>query len=101
MASIQKKGDGGTASSFFSKNAAPSRVGKVSKAEAEAKAAQVDDLLMLLEQGLLTLPRGMDIVDVRPARRQAAQPPVQKTVQKSTSLGGAPGPLPRHACRLA
>ncbi len=38
-------------------------IGKVSADEAEAKAAQVDYLLMRLKQGLIALPAGVDIVD--------------------------------------
>ena len=38
-------------------------IGKVSPQEAEAKAAQVDYLLMRLKQGLIELPPGVDIVE--------------------------------------
>jgi integrase len=38
-------------------------VGKVAEAEAKAKSAQVDYLLMRLKQGLIALPPGVDIVD--------------------------------------
>ncbi|HXG09284.1 MAG TPA: hypothetical protein VNK04_05800 [Gemmataceae bacterium] len=37
-------------------------IGKVEKGEAEAKAAQVDYLLMRLKQRLIALPEGVDIV---------------------------------------
>ena len=38
-------------------------IGKVSPEEAEAKAAQVDYLLMRIKQGLLELPHGVDIAE--------------------------------------
>jgi hypothetical protein len=38
-------------------------IGKVSAAEAESKAAQVEYLLMRLGQGLIELPPGVGIVD--------------------------------------
>ncbi len=38
-------------------------LGKVSKQEAEAKAAQVDYLLLRLKQRLIDLPPGVDIAD--------------------------------------
>ena len=38
-------------------------LGKVSKQEAEAKAAQVDYLLLRLKQGLVELPPGVDIAE--------------------------------------
>ncbi|SIO11507.1 Site-specific recombinase XerD [Singulisphaera sp. GP187] len=39
------------------------KLGRVGEAEAKAKADQVDYLLMRLDQGLLTLPPGVDIVE--------------------------------------
>ncbi len=58
-------------------------IGKVSAAEAEAKAAQVEYLLMRLGQGLIELPPGVGIVDFV---RNDGKPPEPR--------GGAPVPSP-------
>ena len=61
-------------------------VGRVSEAEARAKADQVDYLLMRLSQGLLALPAGIDIVafvrhdGIIPASRQAPIPRGEPTL---------------------
>lgn len=57
-------------------------VGRVSRAEAEAKAAQVEYLLLRLKQGLLTLPPGIGIVEFVLADGQ----PVAKAVAKPAPL---------------
>src|SRR3954470_19600821 len=65
-------------------------VGKVSAEEAEAKAAQVEYLLLRLEQRLIELPPGTDIAEfVRfdgkaPARGGESGPPVAKNATLAT-----------------
>lgn len=59
-------------------------LGKVSGREAQAKAAQVDDLLLRLEQRLIELPAGVDIVEFV---RFDGRPPGRD--------GAATGPAPR------
>src|SRR3954469_23052583 len=88
MASLQQKGVGWYCQFLYGKKRHTFAVGQVSKDEAEAKASQVDYLLMRLGQGLLTLPAGMDVVtfvryDGRPPSTPASAP-----VQKTTSLEG-------------
>ena len=62
MASIQQKGNGWYCQFIYRGKRRTFAVGKVTKAEAEAKAAQVDYLLMRLEQRLIELPPGYDVV---------------------------------------
>src|SRR6476646_7336229 len=61
-------------------------LGKVSRAEAEAKAAQVDYLLLRLKQKLAALPPGTDIVTYV---QHDGQPPVANdgTVATPITLG--------------
>jgi len=63
MASLQKKGEGWYCQVLHRGKRHTFTLGKVSKAEAEAKAAQVDYLLMRLKQRLIALPPGVTIVE--------------------------------------
>ena len=65
-------------------------IGKVSEAEAKAKAAQVEYLLLRLEQRLIELPDGVDGVDIVDFLRFDGKPPagdVAKVVAKGLTLG--------------
>ena len=63
MASLQKKGNGWYCQFLHDGRRRTFAVGRVSEAEAEAKAAQVDYLLMRLRQGYEQLPSGVDVVE--------------------------------------
>ena len=78
MASLQQKGDSWYCQFLYHGKRHTFTVGKVADAEAEAKASQVDYLLMRLKQNLLQLPPGMDIVafiefDGKPPHETAAR----------------------------
>ncbi|MDB5314141.1 MAG: site-specific recombinase XerD [Gemmataceae bacterium] len=62
MASLQERSGSYRVQFFHHGKLHGFTIGKVTKAEAEAKAAQVDYLLMRLKQKLLTLPPATDIV---------------------------------------
>ena len=64
-------------------------IGKVKLDEAEAKARQVDYLLMRLKQRLLMLPEGTDIVSfiAHDGRPPAAEPTVGHAPQQAITLG--------------
>ncbi|HEX4608877.1 MAG TPA: tyrosine-type recombinase/integrase [Urbifossiella sp.] len=62
MASLQERNGSFRVQFFLHGKLHGFTIGKVTKAEAQAKAAQVDYLLMRLKQKLLTLPPGADIV---------------------------------------
>src|SRR3954471_14045413 len=62
MASIQQKGNGWYCQFVYRGKRRTFAVGRVPRAEAEAKASQVEYLLMRLEQRLIELPAGTDIV---------------------------------------
>jgi integrase len=62
MASIQKKGNGWYGQFLYHGKRRTFTIGRVTEAEAKAKADQVDYLLMRLSQGLISLPPGIDIV---------------------------------------
>src|SRR4051812_15082951 len=62
MASIQQKGKGWYCQFVYRGKRHTFGVGRVTRAEAEAKAAQVEYLLMRLEQRLIELPAGASIV---------------------------------------
>ncbi len=68
-------------------------IGKVSEAEARAKAAQVDYLLMRLKQGLIEIPTGVDAVKFF---RHDRAPPVAGT----SSLGRRSNPNVASAARV-
>src|SRR4051812_5149161 len=61
MASIQKKGDAYYCQFCHRGKRYTFTVGKVPEAEAEAKAAQVDYLLLRIRQGFLEIPPGVDV----------------------------------------
>jgi hypothetical protein len=63
-------------------------LGKVTPAEARAKAAQVDYLLMRLKQNLLTLPPGTDLVSFirHDGRPPAAAPSVPEAPRRTVTL---------------
>src|SRR5262245_36125302 len=64
-------------------------LGTVTEAEAEAKSAQVDYLLMRLKQGLIEVPQGTGIVDfVRFDGRPPTRGGDTKSVTKALTLGG-------------
>lgn len=90
MASIQRKGDGWHCQILHRGRRRTFALGKVSEAEAKAKAAQVDYLLMRLKQGLLALPPGVDVVDfLRSDGDPAASPskPGPDAPRKEPTLG--------------
>jgi hypothetical protein len=62
MASLQERNGSYRVQFFFHGKLHGFTIGKVTVAEAEAKTAQVDYLLMRLKQKLITLPPGTDIV---------------------------------------
>lgn len=62
MASLQERNGSYRVQFFFRGKLHGFTLGKVAKAEAEAKAAQVDYLLMRLKQKLVTLPTGVNVV---------------------------------------
>jgi hypothetical protein len=79
MASVQRKGDGWYCQFCYRGKRHTFAIGKVSEAEADAKSAQVEYLLLRLKQRLIELPPGVDIVefvqfDGRPPAREAAAP---------------------------
>lgn len=80
MASIQRKGNGWYCQFVFDKKRRTFAVGAVSKEEAEAKASQVEYLLLRLRQGLIEMPAGVDVVEFvqhdgkPPARRTTSRP---------------------------
>jgi integrase len=61
MATLQKKGNGWYCQFLHHGKRHTITLGRVSKAEAESKADQIQYLLMRLKQGLLELPPGIDI----------------------------------------
>lgn len=63
MASLQKKGDGWYCQFVHHGKRHTFSIGQVSSDEAETKAAQVDYLLMRLNQRLIQIPPGMNVVD--------------------------------------
>jgi len=63
MASLQKKGEGWYCQVLHRGKRHTFTLGRVSKVEADAKAAQVDYLLMRLKQRLIELPPGVGIVE--------------------------------------
>jgi hypothetical protein len=81
MATVQKRGRSYRVLFFYRGKLSSFTLGKVSRDEAEAKAHQVDYLLMRLKQGLLHLPVGVPIEEYLQkdgkveARGDAAPPP--------------------------
>ncbi len=63
MASIQKRGKTYSCIFYWQNKRQWLTLGTVSEAEAEAKAAQVEYLLLRIKQGLIRLPSGIDIAD--------------------------------------
>ncbi len=63
MASLQQKGEGWYCQFVHARRRHTFALGKVSQSEAEAKAAQVDYLLLRLKQRLIELPPGVGIVE--------------------------------------
>jgi hypothetical protein len=59
MASLQQKGDRWYCQFVYQGKHSTFSVGDVSRQEAEAKASQVDYLLLRLKQRLITIPHGM------------------------------------------
>ena len=80
MASLQRKGNGWYCQFVFEKKRRTFAIGAVSKEEAEAKASQVEYLLLRLRQGLIERPASVDIVEFvlhdgkPPARRTTPRP---------------------------
>lgn len=64
-------------------------IGKVSPEEAEAKAGQVDYLLLRIKQGLLTVPPGVDVTEFLmndgKAPRGRPRPPPRRTSRSASS----------------
>ena len=87
MASLQKKGEGWYCQVLHRGRRHTFALGKVSKAEADAKAAQVDYLLMRLKQRLIELPLGVGIVEFL---LRDGKPPATAPVD-------APGPAGSHS----
>ncbi len=73
-------------------------LGMVSEAEAQAKAAQVEYLLMRLQQALIELPPGVEIVDF--VRHDANPPEPRGCVTRSTtrSRRSRPGSRSSGSC---
>jgi integrase len=84
MASLQKKGNSWYCQFYRRNNRFTFTVGRVTKLQAEAKATRVDEIVGLLERGVLKLPDGME---VDAFVRHDGQPPApaesQKLSQKS------------------
>ena len=68
------------------------KLGKVSLQEAEAKAAQVEYLLLRLDQGLIAIPPGVDVVEFVAAdgRVDAAAPIVHEPAGVGEDEGAGP-----------
>jgi hypothetical protein len=58
MAPLRKKGNGW----YWQKRRFTFAVGRATKAQAQAKATRADEIVGLLEQGVLKLPQGMEVV---------------------------------------
>lgn len=89
MASLQQKGDRFYCQFLYHGKRHTFTVGRVSRDEAETKAAQVDYLLMRIKQRLVTVPPGVDIVtfvefDGKSPEKDGAPLPPPETV----TLGG-------------
>lgn len=86
MASIQQEGNGWYCQFVYRGKRHTFAVGRVTRAEAESKAAQVDYLLMWLEQRLIELPPGTGVVEflrhdgTPPATRELALPKAEPTL---------------------
>ena len=86
MAGIQQRGSGFRVIYRYHGKQDTLRLGKVSEQEAHTKAAQVDYLLMRLQQGLIQVPAGSTLKDFLffdgkpPARAEAVLPPSSKSV---------------------
>jgi hypothetical protein len=83
MASIQKKGDSWYCQFLYKGKRHTFTIGRVLEDEAEAKANQVDYLLMRLNQNFLQLPPEMDIVSFL---LFDGKPPVEKSEGDSITL---------------
>lgn len=84
MASLQKKGDAWHCQFLYRGKRHTFGIGRVTEAEAESKASQVDYLLMRLKQGLIELPDGVGIVDFVRLDGKATPPAASASVQKAT-----------------
>ena len=83
MASIQKHGTTFSCIFYWGCKRQWLTLGNISAKEADAKAAQVDYLLMRLKQGLISLPDGIDIVDFT---QYDGRPPERKPVPATPKL---------------
>ncbi len=80
MASLQQKGDRWYCQFVYQGKRSTFPVGNVSEEEANAKAAQVDYILLRLKQRLIKLPPGVSIVDfIQFDGRPEQLPPQEKT----------------------
>lgn len=89
MASLQKKGNSWYCQFYWQNRRFTFAIGRVTKPQAEAKATKVDELVELMERGVLKLPDGVKVADFV---RHDGQPPApaesQKVSQKKSALGG-------------
>jgi integrase len=96
MASLQKKGNSWYCQFYWENRRFTFTVGRVTKPQAEAKATKVDEIVELLERGVLKLPDG---VDVAAYVKHDGQPPAvesQKISQKPTLGALRDGYLASH-----
>ena len=81
---MRKEGGGGYCQFYWQNRRFTFAVGRVTKPQAEAKATKVDEIVGLLERGVLKLPDGIEVADFV---RHDGQPPApvesQKISQKS------------------
>lgn len=88
MASLQKKGDTFYCQFLYHGKRRTFTVGTVPQLEAEAKARQVEYLLMRLKQGLITIPTGCDIVSfiMHDGKPPEGQPATSNEASKKGTL---------------
>ncbi|AMV38429.1 hypothetical protein [Planctomyces sp. SH-PL62] len=92
MATIEKKGNGWCGQFLYQGRRRYFTIGKVTEAEARAKADQVGYLVMRLNQGPIQLPPGVDVVDF--VKRDGAAPTESSLDKETYSISGAGS---RHA----
>jgi integrase len=83
MASLQKKGNSWYCQFYWQNRRFTFAIGRVTKSQAEAKATKVDELVDLLDRGVLRLPEGLGVAafvkhDGQPPLRQESQKISQK-----------------------
>src|SRR5262249_37141629 len=87
MASLQKKGNSWYCQFYWQNRRFTFAVGRVTRPQAEAKATRVDEIVGLLERGVLKLPEGMGVAAFVKHDGQPPAPAESQKISQKSALG--------------